>query len=273
MTGSDTFDPLTVPIRPAATVMLVDDRPDLHVLMVKRTGRAVFAPDMWVFPGGRVDPEDHANDFNRMFAGLNDAQASRRLGVDKGGLAWWLAACRETLEEAGLILAAEHVEQQQLREWREQLSRDESLFAELVLNSNTVLDASALEEIARFITPVGAPRRFDARFFLARAPSNQEPQHDEHEIVDWAWVRPAEALSRWASGEFNMMTPTIRMVACLERFEHADAAMVAAARRLPYRRVRVVDPDGEYRVVLPGEPGYDDADLEVESGWVRLWQC
>ncbi len=77
-----------VPVRPAATVMLVDDRPDLHVLMVHRTARVVFAPDSWVFPGGRVDPEDHMDDVGLLINGLTDAEASRivdvaaRLGLD-----------------------------------------------------------------------------------------------------------------------------------------------------------------------------------------------
>ena len=90
------FDPETVPIRPAATVMLVDDRPDLHVLMVRRTARVVFAPDMWVFPGGRVDPDDHLDDFDTLCSGISDTEASRMLEMDRGGLAWWMAACRET---------------------------------------------------------------------------------------------------------------------------------------------------------------------------------
>ena len=47
---------------------------------------------------------------------------------------------------------------------------------------------------------------------------------------------------------------------------------VVIRKRLDYKRIRVDDPDGEYRVLLPGEPGYESADLEVESGWVRLWQ-
>jgi hypothetical protein len=61
-------------------------------------------------------------------------------------------------------------------------------------------------------------------------------------------------------------------VACLARFESTATVMAAARRRLPYQRVRVIDPDGAYRVVLPGEPGYETAELEVESGWVRLWE-
>ena len=60
-------------------------------------------------------------------------------------------------------------------------------------------------------------------------------------------------------------------MACLERYDSADAVLTAAAERLDYKRVRVEDPQGEYRILLPGEPGYEDAELEVESGWVRLW--
>ena len=68
-----------------------------------------------------------------------------------------------------------------------------------------------------------------------------------------------------------MMSPTVRMVACLSRFDSAERVMAVARQRLEYKRVRVADPEREYRVLLPGEPGYDTADLEVESGWVRLW--
>ena len=272
MTSTTDFDPLEVAIRPAATVMLVDDRPDLNVLMVRRTARVVFAPDTWVFPGGRVDPEDHAADFDAMFAGLTDDKASQLLEVDQGGLAWWLAACRETLEEAGLLLASKRIDSEQIHQWRDAVRADESAFADLLLEYGQQLDATALEEVARFITPLGAPRRFDARFFVAAAPEGQEPHHDDGEIVDWTWIAPREALKQWSAGTFEMMTPTIRMLACLERYPTADAVMRAARQRLPYRRVRVVDPDGAYKVVLPGEAGYETADLEVESGWVRLWE-
>ena len=131
---------------------------------------------------------------------------------------------------------------------------------------------TAVEEVARFITPMGAPRRFDARFLVALAPSDQEPRHDDSEIVDWEWVRPQDALDRWAEGEMQMMSPTVRMVACLTRFDRAERVMEVARRRLEYKRVRVDDPEGEYRVLLPGEPGYETADLEVETGWIRLWE-
>lgn len=266
------FDPSRIPISHAATVMLVDDRPDLHVLMVRRTARMVFAPDAWVFPGGRVDPEDHHDEFDMMFTGLSDAEASGILDVPSGGLAWWLAACRETLEEAGLLLATGEAEID-LTEMRRRVREDESVFADLLLEHGITLDGSTIEEIARFITPMGSPRRFDARFFVAIAPPGQVPEHDQSEIVDWEWVRPTAALERWADGTMEMISPTVRMVACLARFGSAAAVMESARRRLPYQRVRVIDPAGAYHVVLPGEAGYETAELEVESGWVRLWEA
>jgi 8-oxo-dGTP pyrophosphatase MutT (NUDIX family) len=270
------FDPDAVEIRHAATVMLVDDRPDLHVLMLKRTAKVVFASANWVFPGGRVDPDDHAADFDRVTSGLTDEEASARLDVHSSGLAWWLAASRETLEECGILLAADApLSSGDLHDavlaMRERVQRDEGVFVEELIRHGFVIDATAIEEVARFITPNGPPRRFDARFFVARAPSGQTPQHDASEIVDWEWVRPADALDRWRAGEFEMMSPTVRMVDCLRRYDSADDVMEAARLRSPYRRVRVIDPDGEYRVVLPGEDGYENAALEVESGWVRLW--
>lgn len=269
---SPDFDPTKVPVSHAATVMLVDDRPDLHVLMLRRTKKVVFASGLWVFPGGRVDPEDHHDDFDRICDGLSDAAASEILDVETGGLAWWIAACRETLEEAGLLLAAGEVDPQLATELTSAVRQDENRFVELLIENNLRLDTSLVEEVARFVTPVGSPRRFDARFFVAQAPEGQEPLQDNSEIVEWEWVRPADALERWSAGEFDMMSPTVRMVACLERYRSTADVMTAARKRLPYRRVRVNDPQGDYQVLLPGEPGYETAEIEIESGWVRLWE-
>ena len=173
---SDDYDPTAVPVSHAATVMLLDDRPDLHVLMVHRTAKVVFAPDMWVFPGGRVDPDDHLDDFDRLCQGLSDEQASAILEVDRGGLAWWIAAARETLEEAGLLLASSAAggpaDASTIAEIRRLVLENESVFADVLLERGISLDVTPIEEVARFITPVGPPRRFDARFFVARTPDD-----------------------------------------------------------------------------------------------------
>lgn len=269
---SEAYDPSAVPISPAATVMLIDDRPGLQVLMLRRTSRAVFGPDHWVFPGGRVDPEDHLEDFDTICDGLSDAEASRMLEVERGGLAWWLAACRETLEEAGLLMARGSLDGIDLTGLRDRVRVNEEAFIDLLLQHGITLDVTAIEEVGRFITPMGPPRRFDARFFVARTPHGQDAHFDDSEIVNLAWIDPAEAIERYRSKEMTMMTPTVRMLACLARYRSVDDVMAVARRRLPHQRVRVVDPDGDYRVVLPGEAGYEGAELEVETGWIRLWE-
>lgn len=249
--------------------MVVDDRPDLHVLMVQRTSRAVFGPRAWVFPGGRVDAEDE-HDLDAVTTGLDAGDASQMLDVEADGRAWWFAGLRETLEEAGLLIGAESAPTAAVEQTRDAVHADAGAFAPALLTNQIVLDLSAIHEVARFITPVGPPRRFDARFFVAQAPAGQIPHHDEEEVVRHAWVRPGEAMAAWDAGEFPLMSVTHRMLACLDRYPTVEPLLAAASERRPNARIRVNDPDGEYLVVLPGEPGYEEADSEVESGWVRI---
>lgn len=258
-----------VPIRHAATVMIVADRPKLEVLMVQRTSRAVFGPSAWVFPGGRVDPDDAA-DLSHVVHGLSDKDASAMLDVARNGRAWWVAGLRETLEEAGLLLGAEGATAEAIERTRAAVHADANAFVSALTDNGLSLDLGGVNEVARFITPLGPPRRFDARFFVARAPENQTPRHDEEEVVQHCWVNPADAIDRWRNDDFPMMSVTHRMLACLARFDTAGAVVAAAAERKPAQRVRVNDPDGEYNVVLPGEPGYETADVEIEHGWIRL---
>src|SRR5215203_2289055 len=93
---------IDVPVRSAATVMLLRDGDNgPEVFMLQRTHSAAFARSQYVFPGGRVDDADHGDDFEPVCEGLGDAAASQRLGVERGGLAWYVAAIRECFEEAG----------------------------------------------------------------------------------------------------------------------------------------------------------------------------
>lgn len=262
-------DPESVPIRHAATVLIVDERPDLQVLMVQRTSRAAFAASAWVFPGGRVDPED-ADHLDAVTTGLNDDAASAILDVDRNGRAWWFAGLRETVEEAGLLLGAGDATAQAVDEIRQAVHADAAVFADTLLKHELQLDLSEIHEVARFITPIGPPRRFDTRFFIAAAPAGQTASHDEEEVVQHRWIAPAEAIDLFRRDEFPLMSVTHRMLACLARYDSVDALLSTAGRYPPTHRVRVIDPDGEYHVVLPGEPGYDTAELEIEHGWVRI---
>src|SRR6185436_5901283 len=97
--------PVLVP-RPAATVMLLrDGARGMEVLMLQRNFESAFVPGVHVFPGGTIDEEDESSTLHARCDGPDDAAASRILGMEKGGLAFWIAAIRELYEEAGLLLA------------------------------------------------------------------------------------------------------------------------------------------------------------------------
>lgn len=273
--------PPEVPIVPAATVMVVDDRPDLQVLMVRRARQVVFGSGMWVFPGGRVDPAD-ADSFHEHVDGLDDATASADLGVADDGLSYWVAAVRETFEEAGVLLA--HAEGNdtplalddpttaaRVALLRRALNDGTRTFLDIVRSERLRLVLDDVRYVGRWITPEGPPRRFDARFFVTHPPPHQEPSHDGGELVDWEWVRPADALDASRGGTFDLMSPTKRMLQSLAGYRTADAVMEAARARAPWARARAVfDEHGGYDLALPGDRGYDEGVEDHERGWVRL---
>lgn len=274
MTGA--FDPAAVAVRPAATVMLVRDAVDavgIEVIMLRRTMQAAFAGGMYVFPGGRVDDVDGASEMETVCDGLTDARASELLQIDSGGLAYWVAAIRECFEEAGVLLARSLADGEVVRFDDEfvaarftaarPLIHDSSLgLVELCAREGLRLTTDAIAYIAHWVTPLGENRRFDTRFFLARAPLAQEPLHDDGETIASLWVRPADALARAASGELMMLPPTIACLEFLHPHATTDAAMAAAStigvppRILPKIRVSTA-PGAPLDLLMPGDPGYD----------------
>jgi 8-oxo-dGTP pyrophosphatase MutT (NUDIX family) len=124
----------------------------------------------------------------------------------------------------------------------------------------TLDDPSGLIRFSQWITPAEVKIRFDTHFFLAPAPAGPDPVIDGEEIVDWGWFAPRAAPESYAEGALELVFPTIKHLEQLAGFSNADE-LLAYARG---REVRAVTPKvimgGETpRVVLPGEPGYDDA--------------
>lgn len=266
------LDPALVPVRPAATVMVVRDALDgdsgVEVFMLRRTANAAFGAGMYVFPGGRVDGVDGAEDIAPFCRGLDDVEASEQLGVDHGGLAYWVAAVRECFEEAGVLLAERRDGGPlELRnEDRHDIhDHDSSLsLVELCRRDDLVLDLSGTHYVDHWITPIGEQRRFDTRFFLAEMPTDQVPVHDDKETVDSLWVRPSEALRLQAAGELMMMPPTMANLRFLEPHPTAAAALAAGAaiERPPCILPKLRhDADGRLiGVAMPGDPDYDNLD-------------
>jgi 8-oxo-dGTP pyrophosphatase MutT (NUDIX family) len=257
--------PESVPVRPAATVMLVRDAspPGVEVFVLQRTVNASFAAGMFVFPGGRVDEADGAAEIESYCIGLDDAAASAALGIEHGGLAYWVAAVRECFEEAGVLLARRRdggppdVPGAE----RRAVHAGELSLADVCRRHDLVLELSELRYVAHWVTPIGEQRRFDTRFFLAAAPPGQDGQHDDAELVDSRWVRPADALARADAGELLMLPPTLANLRVLSAFDDVAAALAAADAAGPPECVRPrLRRDETGRVVgiaLPGDADYD----------------
>ncbi|MEP5763995.1 MAG: NUDIX hydrolase [Halieaceae bacterium] len=198
---------------PSATVVLVrDGDAGLEVLMVCRSEQVKHMGGMWVFPGGRVDPEDHSDDTDDYGAALN-------------------AAIRETREEAGLEIAADH-----------------------------------LYYTSHWTTPEGAKKRFATWFFVGVLEQDQEVVVDGGEISHHRWVTPADALAEQASGELRLMPPTYITLLELSNFSDCrEVHQVAPISEPVMFAPRVTQLDEELHFLYEGDAGFDSCDPAAEG--------
>ena len=120
-------------------------------------------------------------------------------------------------------------------------------------------DPAALVKFSRWITPPQIRIRFDTHFFLAHAPPDQEPRVDGGEMVDLGWHTPAGALDAHRGGELELVFPTIKQLEQLAAFGSATELLDwATGREVVAVEPRVRITGETARVVLPGEPGYED---------------
>jgi glyoxylase-like metal-dependent hydrolase (beta-lactamase superfamily II)/8-oxo-dGTP pyrophosphatase MutT (NUDIX family) len=204
--------------RPAATVVLVRDGSDgLEVLLTHRPSSMVFAPDMHVFPGGAVDPADVDPRLVARSAVTPEAAAAA-LGGDlppAQALATFVAAIRESFEEAGVLLA-DGADRRALEVARAELLHVPGSFPPMVEALDLRLRTDLLVPISRWVTPVGLPRRFDARFFAATVPEGAEATLLGDEVAAHAWHTPRAALDEMAAGRLGMWLPTSTTLQQLE---------------------------------------------------------
>ena len=262
--------------RPAATVTLVRDTPrGFEVLMMQRNFQSVFMPGMHVFPGGAVDRHDSSEDIAALCTGLTDADASRKLGIASGGLAYWIAAIRESFEEAGILLACndqgeivtleDTVRAERFHSYRSRVEHGEHPLSDMLRDEGLQLPLQQMTYFSHWITPIGAPRRYDTRFFVAAAPASQKPLHDNRETINHVWVRPGEALDKNKQKQFDMRTPTVHT---LRLFAEHDSVASLVKRMQALGDIPVIEPRiaKSGRRVLPGDAEYDAAGTEAGRG-------
>lgn len=206
-----------VPPVDAASVVIVRGQGDkAEVLMGRRRPRASFMPDVYVFPGGRVDPEDvlappGVAPRPEVAAGL-----TRRC---RSAAATTLAItiARETFEETGLLLCG------RADKFAPGSVPDTPLWR-AYREAGALPGLDALDYIARAITPSSSPKRFNTRFFMADAGHFRGELQGDAELLDLHWVLLAEAGQR-------LKIPNITQYILDEAAFHVSAAPEARAQR------------------------------------------
>lgn len=228
-TGCDRIASVTAPAAdaitpvPAATLMLLRDGAEgVEVLMTTRHSAAGFAAEALVFPGGKVNPEDgRLRQFCAGGTGRDDDSCSYRV-----------AAIRETFEECGVLLGRATGNSSVLSRGAlaALLERKGGApdFATLVERAPLELATDLLVPFAHWITPADQPRRFDTRFFLARAPEDQVAVHDGREAVDAIWITSGAALREAETGRIKLVFATRMNLLKLGRARSVAAALDAA---------------------------------------------
>jgi 8-oxo-dGTP pyrophosphatase MutT (NUDIX family) len=236
---------MTTPSKPAATVILI--RPDLKILLMRRSKKASFFPSAWVFPGGRVDEADK----NVSCYGEID-------GLDHNHFA--VAAIRESFEEAGIWFGLGKA----TTEFREGLNN----------RSQTMADAPHLEaNLDRmelwswWITPENEPKRYDTRFFICELTEEeaQNTQVDNNEMVEYQWLTAKEALEQHAANTLPLAPPTFVTLweihvqqgqTAAELMRHATNRRVEAI--MPQHQKRILEETECLEILFPSHPNHQE---------------
>jgi recombination protein RecT len=253
-----------VQARPAATVLLLRDRPTggFEILMTRRSLRASFAPGAYVFPGGALDSSDR----DAIAAGV----AQTRSTQDSDLAAYGYAAVREAFEELGVLLARDSQGHWATEEQIEAMDRNpDASFTDQLKQHGLIAAVDSVYWLAHWITDRDLPKRFDVQFLVAAMPPGQTPLADETEQFEPVWITAQEALDRHARGLFDIIFPTIRTLRRLAKFETARSVLNAcrddrplwtscpragmlggeterySEEELPFGELELVAPDGQ----------------------------
>ncbi len=215
-------------MRKAATVILARDGNDgLEVYLLKRSDQSGFMSGLYVFPGGTVGSEDMGLEDWGPYVDLSpdqiEGQFCDQLLSAEDALGFAVAAIRETLEEAGVVLAKgkdkDKKDLEYLNQYRLKKDLPRSWFKTRIMEENWVLTLSHLGKWSHWITPKLMKKRFDTRFFIVPMPPDQDCQPDQRETVQGDWLDPQTALGKNLEGTVPLSPPTVVTLTQIKPFE------------------------------------------------------
>ena len=244
---------------PASTVLIIRNcSSGIEVFMVVRHHQIDFASGALVFPGGKVDKDDYDENLVNYISKTDD---------NKKILPFKIAAIRESFEEANVLFAnekdkKENINSKRLLEfnnWREKFNNKSGSMYEFAKDKNITFSTKNLIPFAHWVTPEMMPKRFDTRFYIAKAPEGHEGAHDGTESVDSVWINPKDALDDCYERKRNIIFPTRLNLKKLCRSKTVDEAITNAKRDAIVTVTPVIkkDKNGTF-LTIPKDAGYGD---------------
>lgn len=216
------------PLRSASTVILLKEKhTTFEVYLLKRSTKSGFMGGLYVFPGGVVDSDDYGIDAWAPNIDIARDQIEKHLGgntlSNEEALGFSIAAIRETLEEAGVLIASckdkTQKEINEIASYRLKENLPKSWFKTKINKGNWKLSFSSLGRWSHWITPKLMKKRFDTRFFIALMPENQTCVPDNTETKHGVWLTPKEALEQNLETKTPLSPPTVVTLTQLLKFE------------------------------------------------------
>ena len=249
----------TPPVDAASVLLLRDSDQGLQVLLLRRHQASRVLGGAYVFPGGKLDAEDHAPQVlqslsetpERLHQRLHEAaiEPARAAGL-------FMAALREAFEECGVLAGQDHAGPALAAQLRKQMAQGS--WHQSLREGQLQLRTDLLLPWSRWITPRQPSvtnKRFDTRFFLASVVDDQVASHDNFETTDSVWLTPLQALSRYAAGEIDLIAPQIMSLYQLKMHRTVHEALQEARQRPPALvEPHPFDQDGQRILCYPGDP-------------------
>lgn len=252
-------------------IVLREAAGEIEVLMTHRHADLAFMGDMWVFPGGALAPADRSDAARALTCGrcafeLYDLEGARV--PEPLCTAFAIAACRETFEETGILLARkmdgsapDATQLARLRAERAQLAKDPAQFSAALAREGLRLDVDCIVYWTHWITPSGVSRRFDTRFFVTPAPDTHELLADTYETTECVWMSPRALLEGARRDSMKLALPTRYTLEDLRASIDAHGTLAALLSREARRDVapimpKLIEDNGTSTIVMPWDPQY-----------------
>jgi 8-oxo-dGTP pyrophosphatase MutT (NUDIX family) len=241
--------------RDASSVIIVRSGAEgAQALLIRRDAKLAFAGGAWVFPGGKLEPAD----------------GSEEPATDDRGSALIVAACRETFEETGIVLACHENGDfcaadlaDELQRFRADVSQNAGLFASVLVAHGLTIVPERLILWSHWITPSIVPKRFDTRFFVSSMPPGQIVRCESAEAAEFRWLdlplhggMPDESLVQAPPTRFSLgdLALALHQRGSLGRLMQAEAARSVVPIMPKMLRI-----DGRMTALMPWDPEYQAA--------------